>query len=131
MLLLLVGRIFFKIALPIQMLNDVMQFGGPFFLNKLLKGIDNGVPSPVCYSYAFMMLMTMTIASLADNQQFQLVMRAGMCRHRASDTQSLSHSLQKTTLLMLLVMMMMMTVMMAMMIMMMMVVMMVMAMFSV
>ena len=66
------------------MLNDFMQFGGPFFLNKLLRGIDNEVASELCYIYAFMMLVTMMISTLADNQQFQLVMRAGEARRGAS-----------------------------------------------
>lgn len=55
-----------------------MQFGGPFFLNKLLAAVDNGSPAALGYAYAFMMLVTMMTSTLADNQQFQLVMRAGM-----------------------------------------------------
>mmetsp|Transcript_7887 Transcript_7887/g.22525 ORF Transcript_7887/g.22525 Transcript_7887/m.22525 type:complete len:1670 (-) Transcript_7887:66-5075(-) len=68
---------FFKLATPLQVFNDVMQFGGPFFLNRLLLVTERDQPAALGYMYAFLMLLTTTAGTLADNQQFQLVMRAG------------------------------------------------------
>ena len=64
-------------ALPFKLINDASTFVGPVFLNLLLGVVSSGQSSTLGYSYAALMFVGLVLGTLADNQHFQRVMRAG------------------------------------------------------
>ena len=67
----------FLAAIPFKLTNDASQFVGPFFLNLLLGVIGCPGAQMLGYGYAAAMLCGLVLGSLADNQHFQRVVRAG------------------------------------------------------
>lgn len=68
----------FLTALPLKLICDGAQFVGPFFLNYLLKSLAGPTSeSWHGYVYASLMFLGSMVGLLADQQHFQLVMRAG------------------------------------------------------
>ena len=64
-------------ALPFKLVNDAATFVGPTFLNLLLGVVSKGESSALGYTYAGLMFAGLVLGTLADNQHFQRVMRAG------------------------------------------------------
>lgn len=64
-------------AIPLKLIVDISQFTGPVFLDLLLTSVQDEEPSWRGYTYAFSMFVGLVIGTLADNQHFQRVMRAG------------------------------------------------------
>ena len=71
-----VGHLFLA-AIPFKLTCDASQFVGPFFLNLLLGIIGRPGAQALGYAYAGAMLCGLVLGSLADNQHFQRVVRAG------------------------------------------------------
>ncbi|KAK9802963.1 hypothetical protein WJX72_012534 [[Myrmecia] bisecta] len=67
----------FLAAIPLKLTNDAAQFIGPTFLNLLLGVVQAGGAALTGYTYALIMLLGLLLGTLADNQHFQRVMRAG------------------------------------------------------
>ena len=68
----------FLTALPFKLANDAATFVGPTFLSLLLGVVANGGSAMRGYTLACLMLLGLLAGTLADNQHFQRVMRAGM-----------------------------------------------------
>eukprot|EP00210_Caulerpa_lentillifera_P008090 g7724.t1 len=71
-----IGPLFYQ-AIPLKLMVDISQFVGPVFLDLLLSSVQDNEPSWRGYTYAFSMFVGLVIGTLADNQHFQRVMRAG------------------------------------------------------
>ena len=67
----------FLTALPFKLINDAATFVGPTFLSLLLGVVASGGSALRGYTLAGLMLAGLLIGTLADNQHFQRVMRAG------------------------------------------------------
>ena len=64
-------------AIPLKLINDAAQFAAPVFLDLLLKTVEDDEPSWKGYTVAVSMFVALIVGTLADNQHFQRVMRAG------------------------------------------------------
>ena len=71
------NRRLFLTALPFKLCNDAATFVGPTFLSLLLGLVATGGSATRGYSLACLMLLGLLAGTLADNQHFQRVMRAG------------------------------------------------------
>ena len=64
-------------AVPLKLMNDAAQFTAPVFLDLLLKTVEDDEPSWKGYTIVVSMFVALILGTLADNQHFQRVMRAG------------------------------------------------------
>lgn len=64
-------------AIPVKMISDAAQFVAPVFINLLLSAVSSGAPDRTGYLLSLGLLAGLLTGTLADNQQFQLTMRAG------------------------------------------------------
>ena len=71
------NKYLFLTALPFKLVNDGATFVGPLFLSLLLGVVASGGSALKGYLYATLMLAGLLAGTLADNQHFQRVMRAG------------------------------------------------------